>query len=403
MIDLSGIVYNRNLDAMLRHPRVIANKGGTRSGKTYNIVALLVWMAANCKRRRDIDIVSESLPHLKRGTMKDIDDILDAFGMVEGDEYEHNRTDHEFTFRDTGSVIRFFSADNWGKVKGSHRDILFINEANRVAWEIYRQLAVRTTETIVIDWNPDAEFWYEEHGINTDATTIEIKSTYKDNEHLTGQQVADIERNKDRDPNWWRVYGLGETGLLIGAIYTNVHHVDDIPDDVRRNAMHVYGLDFGFSNDPTALVDVYIDATGRRVFVDEQIYQSGLLNGDIAAIMRQNGIKTTTEIYADAAEPKSIAELRRYGFNVKEAYKRDLLSQIQFLQSFDLFITKASTNVIKEARNYKWKTTADGKTVNEPVDIWNHAMDATRYAVFTPLMGRPKLSTSHSQLSRLPQ
>lgn len=398
-----GKLYTMNMDALTHHARVIANKGGTRSGKTYSIMQLLVMVANFASKRRDIDVVSESLPHLRRGAMKDIDTILETAGQTEGKEFTLNRTDHEYTFASTGSVIRFFSADNWGKVKGSRRDIIFINEANRIDWETYRQLAVRTTETIIIDWNPDAEYWYEEKGVSSDPKTVEIHSTYLDNDHLTAQQVEEIERNRDRDPNWWRVYGLGETGLLIGAIYTNVHHVDAIPDAVRQRCRHWYGLDFGYSNDPTAMADIYVDEGGRQVWCSEVIYEAGLLNSDIARMMQQRGIAKTTEIFADAAEPKSIAELKRYGYNVKPAYKKDLLSQIQWLQQFDINITKDSLNAIRELRNYKWKTTGDGKTVNEPIDLWNHFLDALRYGCFTPMMGKPSLSTSHSQLSTLPR
>jgi phage terminase large subunit len=395
----TGKVFKWNKDAFLRKPRLIANKGGTRSSKTYSIIQLLV-LIANVGKKRSIDIVSESLPHLKRGAIKDIDDILRDAGLKEGEAYDINRSDHVYTFRATGTTISFFSADNWAKVKGSRRDILFINEANHINYETYRQLAVRTTETIIIDWNPDSEFWYEEHGLNTEPTTIEIKSTYLDNAFLTDAQIAEIERNRERDPQWWRVYGEGEVGLPTGLIYTDHHLVDEIPDRVKRNAMHTMGLDFGFSNDPTALVDVFIDTTACVVWCDERLYRVGMTNRDIANHMKADGISRGIEIFADSAEPKSIAELHQYGFNVKPAYKKDLNTQISWLKGYTINITKQSLNGIKELRNYKWKVDKDGKTVNEPTDLFNHFLDALRYSTFTPVMGKPALSGGTIKIAR---
>lgn len=395
----TGKVFKWNKDAFLRRPRLIADKGGTRSSKTYSIIQMLV-LIANVGKKRAIDIVSESLPHLKRGAIKDIDDILRDAGLKEGEAYDINRSDHVYTFRATGTTISFFSADNWAKVKGSRRDILFINEANHIDYETYRQLAVRTTELIIIDWNPDSEFWYEEHGLNTEPTTIEIKSTYKDNPFLTPAQIAEIERNKERDPQWWRVYGEGEVGLPTGLIYTNHHIVDIIPDRVRRNAMHTYGLDFGFTNDPTALVDVYIDTASRAVWCDELLYRKGMDNSDIAGFLRSQGIGRDTEIFADSAEPKSISEIHKYGFNVKPSFKNALATQISWLKGYDIHVTQQSLNGIKEFRNYKWKTDKDGKAVNEPIDLWNHFLDALRYATYTPIMGKPALSGGTIKIAR---
>jgi phage terminase large subunit len=166
---------------------------------------------------------------------------------------------------------------------------------------------------------------------------------------------------------------------------------------------HVYGLDFGYSNDPTALVDVYIDEAGRKIYVDEIIYETGLLNSDFAQRMAEAGISKATEIFADAAEPKSVDEIGRkvYRYNVKPAYKKDLLSQIQFLQQFEIYVTTRSLNVIKESRQYKWKEDRDGNAVNEPIDAFNHAMDALRYAVFTALRKQPK-TLNRASLLKLP-
>lgn len=390
-------VYKASLAAFVALFRIIANKGGTRSGKTYAVMQLLLVIATTLKR--SISVVSESMPHLKRGALKDFREILEKEGRIEGRDYYENKTDLVFTFPN-GSTIEFFSVDNWGKVKGSRRDILFINECNRISYETYRQLAVRTTETIFLDWNPDNEFWYEEHIANRD-TTKEIHSTYLDNPYLDKAQIAEIESNRYNE-QWWRVYGLGLTGHIEGTIYRPFIQIDELPE-ARSRMRHVYGLDFGYSNDPTALVDVYIDEAGKKIYVDEIIYETGLLNSDIAQRMAENNISKATEIFADAAEPKSVDEIGRkvYRYNVKPAYKKDLLSQIQFLQQFEIYVTSRSLNIIKESRQYKWKEDRDGNAVNEPIDAFNHAMDALRYAVFTALRKQPK-TLNKASLLKLP-
>lgn len=390
-------VYYDSADAYADGKRVVANKGGTRSSKTYSVVQLL--LTISLMSSKFISLVSESFPHLRRGVMKDFAEILDKENLVEGVNYEFNKSEYKYTFKN-GSVVEFFSVDNWGKVKGSRRDILFINECNRISYETYRQLAVRTTETIFLDWNPDNEFWYEEHIAGRD-TTKEIHSTYLDNPYLDKAQIAEIESNRYNE-QWWRVYGLGLTGHIEGTIYRPFIQIDELPD-ARSRMRHVYGLDFGYSNDPTALVDVYIDENAKKIYVDEIIYETGLLNSNIAQRMAEASISKATEIFADAAEPKSVDEIGRkvYRYNVKPAYKKDLLSQIQFLQQFEIYVTSRSLNVIKESRQYKWKEDRDGNAVNEPIDAFNHAMDALRYAVFTALRKQPK-TLNRAGVSRLP-
>lgn len=391
-------VYKASLAAFVALFRIIANKGGTRSGKTYAVIQLLLVIATSLKR--SISIVSESLPHLKRGAMKDFREILEKEGLIEGRGYFENKTDHTFTFPN-GSTIEFFSVDNWGKVKGSRRDILFINECNRINYETYRQLAVRTTETIFLDWNPDNEFWYEENIAHREGTA-EIHSTYLDNPYLDTAQIAEIESNRNNE-QWWRVYGLGLTGHIEGTIYRPFIQIDELPE-ARSRMQHYYGIDFGYSNDPTALIDIYIDQAAKKIYCDEIIYESGLLNSDIARRMEEAGISKTTEIFADAAEPKSIDELgyKQYRYNVKPAYKKDLLSQIQFLQQYDIYVTSRSLNIIKESRMYRWKEDKEGRSVNEPIDAFNHALDALRYGVFSPLRVNA-LGTPRSRKYRLPE
>ena len=374
-------VYKQSLTHWCDGKRLIANRGGTRSGKTYSLVCLFVFIVSQC-RKREIDIVSESMPHLKRGAMNDIEDILTASGFVEGREYEQNRSDHTYKFPN-GSTIRFFSADDWGKVKGSKRDILFINEANRIPYETYRQLAVRTTEAIFIDWNPDTEFWYEQKGLSVKESTAEIVSTYKDNPFLSDVQIAEIESNKD-DAAWWKVYGLGEVGRPQGVIFDRWQQVDSVP---REATLIARGLDFGFSVDPTAMVDVY--KYDGKLWIDEVCYRHGMTNDKIAESLKGfNG-----RVVADSAELKSITEIYNYGIRYIEPAKKgadSIRAGIDVLRRYELMVTKRSLNLIFELRNYKWKENKlTGETLNEPIDKFNHAIDAMRYVALNYIAERP--------------
>ena len=387
-------VYKQNLSAWLERYRVIANKGGTRSGKTYSLVSLFISVAVAGKKIREIDIVSESMPHLKRGALNDFNEILDREQLVDGVDYESNLSDHVYTFN-SGTKIRFFSSDDWGKVKGSKRDVLYINECNRVDYEIYRQLAVRTTECIFLDWNPDTEFWYELKGVQSKDSTKEIHSTYKDNPFLSDVQIAEIESNKD-DENWWKVYGLGLTGRPQGVIYKRWEQVDAIPDYAELVGR---GLDFGFTNDPTAIVDVY--RADGELWLDERCYRINLTNDKIAEFLRPLPGCTV----ADSAEQKSIAEIKNYGVRwIEPAIKGadSIRAGIQILQRYKMNVTKRSLNLINEIRNYKWKEDKiTGELLNVPIDKYNHALDAVRYVALNKLSKRPIIRRPRAKLGEI--
>lgn len=387
-------VYKQNLSAWLERYRVIANKGGTRSGKTYSLVSLFISVAVAGKKIREIDIVSESMPHLKRGALNDFNEILDREQLVDGVDYESNLSDHVYTFN-SGTKIRFFSSDDWGKVKGSKRDVLYINECNRIDYEIYRQLAVRTTECIFLDWNPDTEFWYELKGVQAKDSTKEIHSTYKDNPFLSDVQIAEIESNKD-DENWWKVYGLGLTGRPQGVIYKRWEQVDAIPDYAELVGR---GLDFGFTNDPTAIVDVY--RADGELWLDERCYRINLTNDKIAEFLRPLPGCTV----ADSAEQKSIAEIKNYGVRwIEPAIKGadSIRAGIQILQRYKMNVTKRSLNLINEIRNYKWREDKiTGELLNVPIDKYNHALDAVRYVALNKLSKRPIIRRPRAKLGEI--
>lgn len=370
-------VFKELLKGYIDGCRYLDSCGGTRSTKTYSALQLLILLALKDRKPTITSVVSETLPHLKKGAIRDFKEILKNEGLWEEDRW--HETDKIYTFQN-GSIIEFFSADAPGKVHGPGRDRLFLNEAQNIAWEVANQLFIRTRGAIFIDYNPTHEFWVHEY-IQPDPRTRTIRSTYKDNRFLTKDQIQDIEARKKNEA-WWRVYGLGEVGVLEGVIY-NFTQVDALPDNPKY--IDLYGLDYGFTNDPTALVHMKADPRRKVAYLDEVIYQTHLLNRDIIKLMRQYGVQQNgPTIYADCAEPKANAEIRMAGYNVTESYKgKDLKFQINMVQGWTIYVTKQSVNLIREARNYVWATDRDGKPLNIPIDLYNHGMDAMRYGLFT--------------------
>ncbi len=370
-------VFNRNIKAYNDGFRIISNKGSTRSSKTWSLLQLMYLIASKSSKPILISIVSESMPHLKRGCIRDFISMLE-------DEGQWNRNNWNATdkiYKAGKSHIEFFSADTPGKVHGPSRDILFVNECNNIGYETIRQLMIRTTKTVFFDYNPVEEFWMEEN-ILTRSNSLLIHSTYKDNEHLTKEQVEDIESNK-HDINWWNVYGLGITGNRDGNCIKNWMQVDSMPIDYKKRWI---GLDFGFTNDPTAIVDVRL--SDDQLWVDEICYKNGMLNIDISNLLKDNNL-LDIPIIADSAEPKSIAELRRYRHIIEGASKgrHDSINiGISTLNRYKINVTKRSLNIIKELRNYKWQQDIDGKWLNKPIDKFNHSIDAIRYVALNKLI-----------------
>lgn len=353
--------------------RIRGVSGGTSASKT---ISILMWLIdyAQTQENEVISVVSESFPHLKRGAMRDFINIMQEHNYFEDDAW--NKTDHIYTFH-TGSKIEFFSADQPGKVRGPRRDVLFINEANNIPYETYTQLEVRTKKLIWLDWNPVNEFWWYTDVVSTQDHDF-LTLTYRDNEALDASIVQAIEARRG-NKNWWKVYGEGQLGDVEGKIYTGWQIIDEIPHEAR---LEVRGLDFGYSNDPSALVAIYYYNGGY--ILDEELYQKGMSNKQIADTI-QNLTFPQTLVKADSAEPKSIDEIKLYNVNIIPTIKgRDSVTQgIQFVQDQRVSVTKRSINILKEYRNYMWETDDDGKILNKPIGIFNHAMDAVRYGFDT--------------------
>ena len=384
---LTGVA-RKTIAAWKRHLRYISSCGGTRSGKTYSILQTFILALieeVNLQKPASVNsVVSESMPHLQRGAIRDFKAIMEKEGLWE--EARWNETQHTYTWGN-GSVLEFFSVDNAGKVHGSARDRLFINEAQNIPYEIARQLFVRTRGQIVCDYNPTHSFWLNEV-VEARPNCITIRSTYRDNEFLTPEQVAEIESNRN-DRNWWKVYGEGQIGTLDGLIY-EFELCDSLPQVTEMDHLvEIQGMDFGFTNDPTARVQVVADPRKKIAWVRQRCYRTHMLNKHIIEDLQADGVNRRTEIYADCAEPKSIAEIREAGYNVipcdKDApVKSDKLKyQLLWMQGWHLNVTKDSIDLINELRNYTWEKDRDGNPLNQPIDKFNHLLDAMRYACWT--------------------
>ena len=372
LIGLTAQAYNAK-------QRYIINEGGTRSGKTFSTLSVLIKIAS--KYSKLISVVSETFPHLRKGAIRDFQTIMEAGNMW--DDKNWHKTESTYTFPGAGR-IEFFSCDTPGKVHGPARDILFINEAQNISLDIARHLFVRTTGQIFIDFNPTHEFWAHTE-LKTESECTWLHSTYIDNPFLTLAQIKEIERNK-KNENWWRIYGEGVMGQLEGLVFPEIKQIDYFPD-----VAFTYGLDFGYTNDPTALVKVGIN--GDNIYFDEIIYRTNLTNAEIIALLKSNGIKPMhDEIFADSAEPKSINEIFLAGFNIKGAAKGkdSIMAGIDRIKQYNIHITKRSTNLIREFRNYVWVTDKEGKPTNKPVDAFNHGIDACRYSISRNIMNTPE-------------
>ncbi len=370
----------RKIAGLKNRIRII--QGGTSASKTISILLYLIAYAQTDKTKTLTSVVAESIPHLKRGAIRDFKNIMQEHNYWQ--ESRWSASDSIYTF-ETGSQIEFFSTDNGDKLRGARRDRLFMNEANNNTFEAFEQLEVRTKEFIILDYNPTNEFWAltELKDKRDDVDFLIV--TYKDNEGLPPEIVKTIEQRRNR-PNWWKVYGEGQLGEVEGRIYTGWATVDDIPHEARLERR---GLDFGYTNDPTAIVDVYYYNGGY--ILNEICYTKGMSNKQIVdTILAQ---EKQCLVIADSAEPKSIDEIRSHGINIQPATKgQGSLNQgIQYVQDQTISMTKNSLNLIKEYRNYLWATDRTGKTLNEPETGLDHALDAIRYALvsFKPTQQDP--------------
>jgi phage terminase large subunit len=359
--------------------KIVVQQGGTRSGKTYNIILWIIFSYCQRNNGKIITICRKSFPALRGTVMRDFFQILKDHDIYSEDD--HRKSSSEYRINE--NTIEFISLDMPQKIRGRKRDLLFANEANELTQEDWTQLLFRTNEKVILDYNPSEEFHWIYDQVLTRSDVEFFQTTYKDNPFLGDVIKDEIERLKGIDENYWRVYGLGERGQAKSLVYT-FSTTKEIPKEAKLVS---YGLDFGYSSDPTSLVRTYI--LDDNMYVDELLYRTGMTNQDIANEMKVLGLDRSNEIYADSAEPKSIEEIYRMGWNVKPTIKGSINIGIDIIRRYKLIATESSFNLIKELRNYKYIEDKNGLLTNRPVDNFNHALDALRYSVVN------KISKSH--------
>jgi len=357
--------------------RIKIVRGGTSAGKTICILLILIDYAIK-NEGKEISVVSESIPHLRRGAFKDFCQLLKGLNRYKDSQLNKSTLKYTFT---NGSYIEFFSTDQPDKLRGARRTDLFINECSNIPFDAYQQLAVRTSGTIWLDYNPAALFWVDKELIGKEDTDF-ITLTYKENNSLPASIVKEIEKAKYKAKtstywaNWWRVYGLGEIGALEGACIPDWKEIDKIPNEARLLA---YGMDFGYSVDPTTLIALY--KWNEAYIYDEVLYKKGMLNRDISRFISQLDIKEN--IVADSAEPKSIAELQGYGHSVYGVSKgRDsVVYGLNLMNQNEIYITARSKNLKRELGGYIWAKDKEGNQLQKPTGEHPDCIDAARYVL----------------------
>lgn len=384
----SSILFKQNYNATAN---VVVNQGGTSSGKTYAIEQVLFVLA--CTKKVVITIVGQDIPNLKAGALRDALEIYRTSPVLQKMVKGFNRTDRVFEFVN-GSLMEFTSYSDAQDAKSGKRDYLFINEANGISWDVYTELSLRTRQRIFIDYNPNTAFWVHDNLLGRDSVQL-IISDHRHNPFLEDNVRRKIEGLREQNEELWKVYARGLTGKVVGLVLSNWYPCNEIPKHAKRVAI---GLDFGFTNDETGCLEVF--TLNGELWLNELFYETGLTNNDISRRLVSSGVSKNTAIIADSAEPKSIEELRRMGWNISGAIKGpdSVNLSIDILKRYRLNVTRNSVNIINELGRYKWRKDRNGRTLNEPVDNFNHLIDPLRYVALNKL----RVQAAKKNRSRLP-
>lgn len=369
----TNVVYQHLLEA---DTKIVVEQGGTRSGKTYNIILWIIFEYCTKNNNKVITICRKAFPSLRATVMRDFMAILEEHKCYS--EKFHNKSNSEYHL--FGNLVEFISLDQPQKIRGRKRDLLFINEGNELYFEDWQQLVFRTQEKIILDFNPSDEYhWIYDKVLPREDCTFH-KTTYLDNPFVEESIIKEIELLKDTDEQYWQIYGLGERAASRSTVFKYVE-VNKIPEDAELIA---YGMDFGYTNDPTSFVSVY--TRERNLYIKEHLYKTQMTTSDINNFLKNEDLENKP-IYADSAEPRLISELRKMGHNILPSIKgKDSINAgIDLLKRYKINILSTSTNAITEFRNYKWKEDKSGALMNTPEDNWNHIIDSTRYATYSIL------------------
>tara|TARA_R110001599_G_scaffold299537_3_gene504562 strand:+ start:11865 stop:13019 length:1155 start_codon:yes stop_codon:yes gene_type:complete len=355
--------------------KIVVEQGGTRSGKTYNIILWIIFYYCGKNEGKTITIARKTFPAVRSSVMRDFMDILKAADLYR--EENHNKSNSEYILN--GNLVEFISMDQPQKIRGRKRDLAFLNEANELTFEDWQQIIFRTNGRIILDYNPSDTFhWIYDKVIPRDDVDF-FQTTYKDNPFLDDTIIKEIERLRDTDEHYWRVYGLGERGTNRAQVF-QFTTIQQIPQTAKFLS---FGLDFGFTNDPSALVGCYKE--GDNLYFQELLYSTNLTNQDLAREFSKLEIGRYDEIFGDSSEPKSIEELHRMGWNIKPTQKGadSVNAGIDMLKRYKIHII--GSNLMKEMENYKWLEDKNGNLLNKPEDKYNHLIDALRYGVYNKL------------------
>lgn len=388
-----------DLVAALADPvtRTVLLQGSTRSGKTIAAIQACNLIASRTPKPRKISVVSESLPHLKAGAISDFKNLLEADGLWR--ENAWHDTDKRYSYRK--GILEFFSASDMGRVTGPSRDWLYVNEGINIEWKVFQQLSARTTEKIIIDFNPAHDFWaftnlLENPDYPPGAIKL-IKSTYRDNDKLTAAQIMDIESNRNIDPEWWKVYGEGEKGTGRGLVWINWDKQELPPRD--QWTKHCVVVDFGYSQSYAAVEHmVYCDSRPDEIWIDEILYGLNLNTRHIAEAIKAAGLQDIDTV-CDSARPDSIEELRYNGIKARKTKSKDVETGLEIAGRYKKHYTERSIGTIKENRMYRYPLLADGVTYGTtPIKKHDHAKDAERYGFLTNFADRaPGYSVTYTK------
>lgn len=328
-----------------------------------------------------LSVVRKTLTALRGSVLLDFKEVLVQMGLWGWNKSAYNKSSFTFTFPN-GSWIEFFSTDDEQKLRGRKRDICYVNEANELSYLEWQQLKMRTTMFTIADYNPS---FSDEHWlctVNADPRTYHFITTYKDNPFLEQTIVDEIESLRDKNQSLWRIYGLGLQAIVEGLVFTNVDYVDEVPASLSKRFR---GIDFGYENDPTAIIDVWF--RGNEVWIDELCYQTHMLTTDIVKVFKDNNpaIKTISE----SADPRLVQEIYRAGVNIHPVrkFQGSVQAGIQKMQEYKFHVTRRSTNITREFKNYTWAQDKEGKWLNQPIDAFNHGIDALRYIYLMEVLG----------------
>lgn len=389
----TNIVYTRIDNAIARGYTTISEQGSSRSGKTYNT---MIWLVRYLLENPNtlLSVVRKTLPSLRGSVLRDFQEVVNLYGVWDSRAFNKSELIYRFG---NGSAVEFFSVDDEQKIRGRKRDILFVNEANELSFIDWQQLKMRTTRFSIIDYNPS---FSEEHWINDlnkEYRTYHFVSTYRDNPFLEQTIIDEIESLRDKNKTLWQVYGLGQQALIEGLVFKEFEVVDEIPELARKR--HYRGMDFGFTNDPTAIVDVYL--AGDSLYLDELCYRTEMLASDIIALLKANGAGVVT--ISESADPRLIEEIHRAGVNIHPVKKfaGSIDAGIAKLSEYKLKVTRSSDNLIKELRNYTYAQDKEGRFLNKPIDDFNHCIDAVRYVILSVALGAKRQQINLSRIHNL--